>query len=125
MIAKIMAVGRDRRMAVRRLRRALDEVEATGIHTTLPFDRALVRDPAFLDEDGASLSTDWVAERWDGAADRRRALDVAAVAAAEAERMADVGRMAGATQASLRKDIISRSDWRRTGRDTALDRWPR
>ena len=48
MIAKVMTVGRDRGDAVRRLRRALDEVEVTGIQTTLPFDRWLVRDEAFL-----------------------------------------------------------------------------
>ena len=36
------------------MRRALDEVEVTGVQTTLPFDRALVRDPAFADETGAT-----------------------------------------------------------------------
>ena len=66
MIAKVMTVGRDRSAALRRMRRALDEVVVSGIQTTLPFHRALVRDPAFADETGSTLSTDWVGERWDG-----------------------------------------------------------
>ena len=103
MIAKVMAVGRDRRSALRRLRRALDEVVVTGVQTTLPFDRALVRDAAFADATGASLSTDWVGERWDGAADRARAAEVAVVAAASAaaRRVACVPASSGT---SLRKD---------------------
>ena len=75
MIAKVMAVAADRREAIAVLRRALDEVEVSGIQTTLPFDRALVRDGRFLADDGAELSTDWVADHWDGPRRRRRALD--------------------------------------------------
>jgi len=119
MIAKVMAVGADRREAIAVLRRALDEVEVTGIQTTLPFDRALVRDALFLDEDGARLSTDWVAEHWDGAAERRRALEVAVAAAA--------GTTASAKRpdVSLRKDDPAASAWRTAGRAAAVDRWPR
>ena len=116
MIAKVMAVAGDRREAIAALRRALDEVEVTGIQTTLPFDRALVRDERFLGDDGEALSTDWVAEHWDGAAERRQALDVAAVAAA---------RSAGSdVRVSLRKDDPPRSPWRAAGRTAATDRWP-
>ena len=117
MIAKVMAVAGDRREAIAVLRRALDEIEVTGIQTTLPFDRALVRDERFLDDDGGALSTDWVPEHWDGAADRRLAL---AVAAAVAARSASHGRAM-----SLRKDDRPRSPWRAAGRVAALDRWPR
>ena len=39
--------GPDRPAAIDRLRRALDETEITGIQTTLPFHRRVVRDPAF------------------------------------------------------------------------------
>ena len=73
MIAKIMAVGRDRPAALRRLRRALDEVEVTGIQTTLPFDRALVRDPRFLA--GDELAIDWVERYWDGPAARAASIE--------------------------------------------------
>ena len=117
MIAKVMTVAGDRREAIAALRRALDEVEVTGIQTTLPFDRALTRDERFLDDDGEGLSTDWVAEHWDGAADRRRALEVAAVAAA---------RLAGIDgRVSLRKDDPPISPWRAAARAAAVDRRPR
>jgi acetyl/propionyl-CoA carboxylase alpha subunit len=119
MIAKVMAVGRDRRAAVRRLRRALDEVVVTGIQTTLPFDRELVRDEAFLLDDGGVLSTDWVGQRWDASRSRQDAREAALRVAAEAF---SEGPTAAA---SLRKDIDPRSDWRRTGLEAAIDRWPR
>ncbi|HET7168508.1 MAG TPA: biotin carboxylase N-terminal domain-containing protein, partial [Candidatus Limnocylindrales bacterium] len=86
MVAKIMTVGDDRAAALARMRRALDEVEITGVQSTLPFHRDLVRDPAFLDVD--ELSTDRVAARWDGPAARARASAAAAVAAAAAVRSA-------------------------------------
>jgi len=119
MIAKVMAVGRDRRSAIRRLRRALDEVVVTGIQTTLPFDRALVRSGEFLGDGGSGLATDWVAERWDGPASRRHARDVAVAVAAEA--LLDDGPRAS----SLRKDSDPRSGWRQMARASAVDRWPR
>ncbi|MBA2372880.1 MAG: acetyl-CoA carboxylase biotin carboxylase subunit [Chloroflexi bacterium] len=65
MIAKVMVVSADRAGAIARLRRALDETVITGLQTTLPFHRAVACDPAFA---AADLSTDWVADRWDGAA---------------------------------------------------------
>ena len=123
MIAKVMTVGRDRSAALRRMRRALDEVVVSGIQTTLPFDRALVRDPAFADETGSTLSTDWVGERWDGPRDRAGVAAVAAIAAAASA--SDHARRTGA--ASLRKDdrAPAGSGWRRAGRQAATERWPR
>jgi acetyl-CoA carboxylase, biotin carboxylase subunit len=126
LLAKIMTVGRDRQAALRRMRRALDEIEVGGIQTTLPFDRALVRDPAFVSAD--ELSTDWVPSRWDGAADRRRVREVAARAAAVAFRAAvsGGGTVGGvsAEPASLRKDGPG-AGWRDAARRAAVDRWPR
>jgi acetyl/propionyl-CoA carboxylase alpha subunit len=119
MIAKVMTVGKDRRSAIRRMRRALDEVVVTGIQTTLPFDRALVRDAAFLEDDASALSTDWVAERWDGVAGRESLRRTAAIAAARA-----VEETTRPTP-SLRKDTVPRSKWAETGREGATDRWPR
>jgi acetyl/propionyl-CoA carboxylase alpha subunit len=120
MIAKVMTVGRDRRAALRRMRRALAEVVVSGIQTTLPFDLALLDDPAFAQVDGSTLSTDWVAERWDGPAARGRVADPSAVAAATAAARAG-------TMPSLRKDTPEErpSGWRRAGRAAATDRWPR
>jgi acetyl/propionyl-CoA carboxylase alpha subunit len=123
MIAKVMTVGRDRSASLRRMRRALDEVVVSGIQTTLPFHRALVRDPAFADETGSTLSTDWVGERWGGPGDRARLAAVAAIAAAASA--SDPARRTEA--ASLRKDDRAPADsgWRRAGRQAATERWPR
>ncbi len=125
MIAKIMAVGRDRQAALRRLRRALDEVEVTGIQTTLPFDRALVRDPRFLA--GDELAIDWVERYWDGPAARAASFGAAQVAAAQvattmepdAPTSTDRARQA----ASLRKDDAG--EWRAAGRRAGIERWRR
>jgi acetyl-CoA carboxylase, biotin carboxylase subunit len=48
MIAKLAVWGRTRLQAIDRLRRALDEYEVSGITTTLPFFRAVVRDEEFI-----------------------------------------------------------------------------
>jgi acetyl-CoA carboxylase biotin carboxylase subunit len=48
MISKLAAWGRTRDEAVDRLRRALDEYEISGIKTTLPFFREIVRDEEFI-----------------------------------------------------------------------------
>jgi acetyl/propionyl-CoA carboxylase alpha subunit len=117
MIAKVMTVGRDRRAALRRMRRALDEVVVTGIQTTLPFDRSLVRDPAFID--GVDISTDWVPSHWDGAAEKAERRETAARAAATA-----VVDRAAKPVASLRKDTRP-TPWRTAGLEAAIERWPR
>jgi acetyl-CoA carboxylase biotin carboxylase subunit len=48
MIAKLAVWGRSRQEAIERLQRALDEYEVSGITTTLPFFRAVVRDEEFV-----------------------------------------------------------------------------
>lgn len=48
MISKLAAWGRTRSEAIDRLRRALDEYAVSGIKTTLPFFRQLVRDQEFI-----------------------------------------------------------------------------
>ena len=125
LIAKIMTVGANREIAIDRMRRALDEVAVTGIQTTLPFDRAMIRDPAFT---RGELSTDWVEAHWDGEASRREALAMAAqVAAGAAVSDGPEGGSSHAlpdTAASLRKDARGGA-WRAAGRAAAVDRWPR
>jgi acetyl/propionyl-CoA carboxylase alpha subunit len=120
MIAKILTVGSNRAASIDRMRRALDEIVVTGIQTTLPFDRALVRDLSFVE---ANLSTDYVAERWDAVASRSAAADVARRAAAHAFATEGASRPAdAATDASLRKDAST--GWGRVAREEAIDRWP-
>jgi acetyl-CoA carboxylase biotin carboxylase subunit len=82
MIAKLAVWGRTREEAIDRLRRALDEYEVSGITTTLPFFREIVRDPEFI---AAHLDTGFIA-RFN---ERRRApelsqedADLAVIAAA-------------------------------------------
>jgi acetyl-CoA carboxylase biotin carboxylase subunit len=47
LISKLAAWGRTRKESIDRLRRALDEYEVSGIKTTLPFFREIVRDEEF------------------------------------------------------------------------------
>jgi len=51
MIAKLIVWGKDRREAIERMRRALDEFEIAGVHTTIPFHKRLLTHSKFLDGD--------------------------------------------------------------------------
>jgi acetyl/propionyl-CoA carboxylase alpha subunit len=48
LVAKLCVWGGDRRQALARLRRALDEYTIAGVNTTLAFHRSLVNHPAFI-----------------------------------------------------------------------------
>jgi acetyl/propionyl-CoA carboxylase alpha subunit len=61
LLAKLLAVGRDRPEALGRLRRALAEFEVAGLQTTLPFHAWIAAHPAFVAGD---LSTSFVGEHW-------------------------------------------------------------
>jgi acetyl/propionyl-CoA carboxylase alpha subunit len=149
LIAKIMTHGSDRPAAVARLRRALDEVEIGGIQTTLPFDRFVVRSPAFL---AAELTTGFVEDHWDGTAERARAVRTALIAAAldalggrptsagrpTAEAASRTGGALGpSSDAAERGDGVAwmpdpggtaddaHATWREAGRSASIDRWPR
>ncbi|MFT4221195.1 MAG: biotin carboxylase N-terminal domain-containing protein [Microbacterium sp.] len=77
LLAKIIITGRDRAEALERSRRALDEFEVAGLPTVLPFHRKVVRDPAFIAEDGRfGVHTRWIETEfagdippWDGEAE--------------------------------------------------------
>ncbi|GAA3693695.1 acetyl/propionyl/methylcrotonyl-CoA carboxylase subunit alpha [Arthrobacter ginkgonis] len=58
--AKLIVTGADRAQALRRARTALDEMVIDGIPTVLPFHRAVVREPAFTDEDSLGIYTTWI-----------------------------------------------------------------
>ena len=49
LIAKLIAVGPTREIAIRRLRRAVDETLIEGIRTNLPLHRRILHDPDFVD----------------------------------------------------------------------------
>lgn len=63
LFAKLIVRGSDRRDALSRLRRALDEFEVEGISTTMPFHRAILDDEAFV---SGEYSTGFVAGRMEG-----------------------------------------------------------
>lgn len=62
MLAKLIVWGPTRKAAIHRARRALGEFSVDGIATVIPFHRALLEDPAFL-EDG--MYTTWIESEWD------------------------------------------------------------
>lgn len=47
MIGKLITYGKDRREAMDRMSRALEEYMITGIKTTIPFEQAILQDPNF------------------------------------------------------------------------------
>lgn len=66
MLAKLIVWGSDRETALRRSARALAEYQVEGLPTVLPFDRAIVADPAFTAENGSfDVYTKWIEEAWD------------------------------------------------------------
>jgi acetyl-CoA carboxylase biotin carboxylase subunit len=48
MIAKVITVGRDRKLALARMNRALNEYLIRGIFTNIPFARSIINDPEFV-----------------------------------------------------------------------------
>jgi acetyl-CoA/propionyl-CoA carboxylase biotin carboxyl carrier protein len=117
LIAKIMVHAPDRAAAIDRLRRALDETEISGIQTTLPFHRFVADAPSFRI---AELTTDWVADHWDGPAAYAQAAASAMLAAGLAA-ADDSARPAASTPSPDPGD----GRWRRVGLEDSIDRWPR
>jgi acetyl-CoA/propionyl-CoA carboxylase biotin carboxyl carrier protein len=60
LLAKLIVTGSTREDALERARRALDEFEVAGLPTVIPFHRAVVRDPAFIGQDGFGVYTRWI-----------------------------------------------------------------
>lgn len=48
MIAKLIVRAKTRELAIKKMSRALDEFVIEGIHTTIPFHKKLMKDPAFV-----------------------------------------------------------------------------
>ena len=121
LVAKIMVHAGDRPAAIDRLRRALDETEVAGIQTTLPFHRFVARHPGFA---AADLSTDWVAEAWDGPAERARGRRGRGRRRGQPRPSCGPGdgRRRPPTRHGTRH---GRAGWAATARADAVDRWPR
>ena len=70
LLAKLIVTGRDRTQALERARRALREFDLAGVHTTLPFLRAVLAEPAFTagGPGGFAVHTRWIEEDYQTAA---------------------------------------------------------
>jgi acetyl-CoA carboxylase biotin carboxylase subunit len=134
LVAKVMVHAGDRLAAIDRLRRALDETEVAGIQTTLPFHRFVARHDGFS---AGKLSIEWVADEWDGAAERARSAEAAGAAAARAVAGGTLGTgeprprpspPTGTVPSTLRLDTAmappAADGWAVAARDEAVDRWP-
>ncbi|GAB3497936.1 acetyl/propionyl/methylcrotonyl-CoA carboxylase subunit alpha [Amycolatopsis cihanbeyliensis] len=87
MLAKLIVTGADRRQALERSRRALDEMVAEGLATVLPFHRVVVRDPMFVgDEDGFAVHTRWIETEFDNRIEPYTGQDEAGAEEADARR---------------------------------------
>ncbi|MEE6283093.1 acetyl/propionyl/methylcrotonyl-CoA carboxylase subunit alpha [Georgenia sunbinii] len=77
MLAKLIVTGADRRQTIARARRALREIEITGMATVLPFDRAVLESPDFVAETASDfrVHTTWIENDF---ADQLRGLPTAA-----------------------------------------------
>ena len=119
MISKLAAWGRTRDEAVASLRRALSEYVVSGIKTTIPFFRAVLRDPEFLE---GRLDTGFI-ERFQQRREAVRAGEAADAQEEEVTRrdMAIVAaalsdEMAAQTRARRQPDEPATSRWKRSGR---------
>ncbi len=124
LVAKIMVHAGDRAAAIRRLRRALDETEITGLQTTLPFHRFVACHRAF---EAAELSTGWVEEWWDGPAEFRRAARLAQLAAgldALGSGLMTVAVHGGGSVSATSGLAPGDGRWASAGREATADRWP-
>lgn len=68
LLAKVIVTGADRRQALERSRRVLDELVVEGMATVLPFHRAVVRDAAFAADNGPEsfiVHTRWIETEWE------------------------------------------------------------
>ncbi len=113
MISKLCAHGKNRSVAIGRMRRALAEYEVSGIKTTLPFFRAILDDEIF--EDG-NLDTGFIPaflKRVKDPGPDRETLDMAIIASALA--YSDKGPSTGGYYAYSEKP----SRWAQAGRAEA------
>ncbi|WP_284987167.1 biotin carboxylase N-terminal domain-containing protein [Arthrobacter sp. fls2-241-R2A-172] len=60
LLAKLIVTGADRQQALRRARRALAEINITGLATVLPFHRAVLESEDFTSPAGLRVHTRWI-----------------------------------------------------------------
>lgn len=60
LLAKIVVHGRDRQQALRRARRAVAEMQISGVATVLPFHRAVLEEADFTSPTSFAIHTTWI-----------------------------------------------------------------
>ena len=112
MLGKLIVHGPTRAAALDRLGRALTEYEISGVQTTLPLFRALLRDPEFK---SGAVDVQWL-DRWLAAGNLSRA---AASPLPDAVLLAAAGLAGMEGRASVESEGDG-SQWRRTARGEGL-----
>jgi acetyl-CoA carboxylase biotin carboxylase subunit len=122
MVAKLIAWGSDRREAIDRLRRALQEFVVKGIKTSIPFHQRVLRHPRFLEGHYDTGFIDAHMKDWGHETDGGEELHVAAVAAAIAAYRRD-------KQSAERASAVVRAGaddpWKSFGRRGQMRGWLR
>jgi len=121
LLAKLMVHAADRRSALARLERALDETVIGGVQTTLPFFHWLVRQPAFAT---GTHDTRLVRDAWQGGPPPNEAEVALAAAVAIAARADGVPTPVASEQPSSAPGNGDGSAWAQQARLDALRRWP-
>ncbi|CAN5516444.1 acetyl-CoA carboxylase biotin carboxylase subunit [soil metagenome] len=125
LLAKVMVVAADRPSAIARMRRALGELRVSGVQTTLPFHLWLMDQRQFVEAD---LSTDMVAQLWNGNQARSDAAAGAAHAAASAYWSASptaASASASSVDAGRTGQRPPDPGWRSVARKEGIHRWDR
>ena len=128
LLAKIMVHAQDRDTALDLLAAALARTEVAGIQTTLPFHSHVAGHRGFR---AGELSTEWVAEHWDGPAAAGEAGRLAQLAAALSIAAQDVARAtrAGSDETDGRASSWAEpspepAGWAEAALEAMVDRWP-
>lgn len=83
LMAKLIVTGATRRQAIARARAALDELVIEGIPSVVPFHRAVLEEPAFVDDTAFGVYTHWIETEF---SERLAASSALAAAAPDAPR---------------------------------------
>jgi len=134
LMAKLIVWGRDRHEAVARLGRALEEYEVSGVETTIPFFRRVLKSEDFL---AGRLDTGLVGRILDSTGDADAAAGGSASSGVDGRADGRIveAQIAGIVAAALEAGSEARtpaangarpsSAWKRAGREAQLHNWPR
>jgi acetyl-CoA carboxylase biotin carboxylase subunit len=127
LLSKLIAWGEDRAQATARMRRALDEYDVHGVRTTIPFFKALLRRPEFVEARFHTASLDELLQRSNGDVPERgdSSLEEVAAAAAclvEASRPATPGPVGARRERTQEETAGGARGWKGRARQEALRR---